>query len=228
MDFTSLRLGQLPSAAINLTDNFAHEVGSDLRRATVQELADFIANYASAIQGAGFRPVNVTDGQTLPTTTKKEFILVGKGTYFNVNGGATIVLNEELNALVSNGVFWSIGVEIPVNVELAGIVQTIRSGFLTTTPSENALFDALALKVNIADSAPSPLIKIDYPQLTVLNDTFQIPVGSTCRQVFVNKIQWFKAGSNNAYQVDTWTQIGDSVILKKNAKVNNYVVIFYQ
>ncbi|CAH56673.1 peptidase [Flavobacterium phage 11b] len=157
MDFTSLRLGQLPTAAISLTDNIAHEVGSDLRKATVQELADFVANYASTIQGAGFRPVNVIDGQTLPTTTTKEFILVGKGTYFNVNGGATIVLNEELNALVSNGTFWSIGVEIPVNVELAGIVQTIRSGYTTTTPSENTLFDALALKLNIADLPPPAL-----------------------------------------------------------------------
>jgi hypothetical protein len=157
MDYTSLRLGQLPSEAISLTDNIAHEVGSDLRKATVQDLADFVANYASTIQGAGFRPVNVIDGQTLPTTTTKEFILVGKGTYFNVNGGATIVLNEELNALVSNGSFWSIGVEIPVNVELAGIVQTIRSGYTTTTPSENTLFDALALKLNIAD-LPAPTL----------------------------------------------------------------------
>ena len=228
MDYTSLRLGQLPSAAISLTDNFAHEVGTDLKRGTIQELSDFIANYASTIQGVGFRPVNVVDGQTLPTTTTKEFILVGKGTYYNVNGGATIVLTEELNALVSNASFWSIGVEIPINVELAGIVQTIRSGFLNTTPSENAIFDALALKLNVADSTPAPLLKIDYPKLTVSNDTFAIPVNAVCRQVFVNKMQWFEAGANNTYQVDTWTQVGANVILKQDAKINNYVIIFYQ
>ena len=155
---SSTRLGQLPSAAISLSDNMAHEVDGNLKRATIQELSDFIANYASTIQGVGFRPANVQDGQTLPNTIIKEFILVGKGTYYNVNGGSTIVLNKELNALVSNGSFWSIGVEIPVNVELAGIVQTIRSGFLATTPSENALFDALSLKLDIADLPPTPPI----------------------------------------------------------------------
>ena len=220
MDYTSLRLGQLPSEAISLTD--------DLKRGTVQELALFIANYASLIGGVGFKAVTVTDGQTLPATTISEFILVGKGTFYNVGGGATIVTTEELNALISNGSFWSIGVEIPINVEFAGIVQTIRSGFLATTPSENALFDALALKLNIADSTPAPLLKIDYPKLTVANDTFAIPVSGVCRQVFVNKMQWFEASANNTYQVDTWTQVGANVILKQNAKINNYVIIFYQ
>ena len=40
---SSVRLGQLPTAAINLTDNFAHEVGTDLTRGTIQELADLVA-----------------------------------------------------------------------------------------------------------------------------------------------------------------------------------------
>jgi hypothetical protein len=31
MDFTSLRLGQLPTEVISLTDNIAHEVGTDLK-----------------------------------------------------------------------------------------------------------------------------------------------------------------------------------------------------
>ena len=228
MDYTSLRLGELPSAAISLTNNFAHEVGTDLKRATVQQLADFITNYGSTVSGVAFQPANVVDGQTLPNTTGKEFILVGKGTFFNVNGGATIVTSEGLNALVSNASTWSIGVEVPVNVESSGIVQTIRSGFLATTPSENAVFDALALKLNVADSTPAPFLKIDYAKLTVANDTFAIPVNGICRQVFVNKMQWFQAGANNTYQVDTWTQVGTNVILKQNAKINNYVIIFYQ
>ena len=46
---SSIRLGQLPTAAISMTDNFAHEVGVDLKRGTIQELSDFIANYASTI-----------------------------------------------------------------------------------------------------------------------------------------------------------------------------------
>jgi hypothetical protein len=228
MDYTSIRLGQLPTAAISMTDNFAHEVGTDLKRGTIQELSDFIANYASTISGVGFRNANVVSGQTLPNSTIKEFILVGKGTFFNINGGATLVTTEELNAIVSNGSTWSIGVAIPINSELIGIVQTIRSGFIATAPSENAIFNALALKLNVADSTPAPLLRIDYPKLTVANATFAIPVNGLCRQVYVNKLPWFEAGANNTYQVDTWTQIGANVILKQNAKVNNYVIIFYQ
>jgi hypothetical protein len=57
MDFT-IKIRQLPTEVISLTDNIAHEVGTDLKRSTVQELADLIANYASTITGVGFRPAN--------------------------------------------------------------------------------------------------------------------------------------------------------------------------
>ena len=140
---TTIRVGELPSEPFNLSDNIPHEIGTDLKRGTVQQLADFIATIISVDGGVGFRAVSVTDGQTLPTTTKEEFILVGKGTFYNVQGGQTIVLTEELNALVSNGSFWFVGVEIPINVELAGITQFVREGFLTTTPSEDAVFKAI-------------------------------------------------------------------------------------
>lgn len=136
----TIRVGELPSEPFNLNDNIPHEVGTDLKRGTVQQLADFIATVIEVTGGVGFRAVSVTDGQTLPTTTQQEFILVGKGTYFNVAGGDTIELSKELNALVSNGSFWFVGVEIPINVELAGITQEVREGFLNTTPSEDAVF----------------------------------------------------------------------------------------
>jgi hypothetical protein len=152
-DIISTRLGQLPSAAISLTDNFPHEVGTDLKRATVQELATFISTYASTLTGVSFNPTKVLTGQTLPTTNKSEFLLAGKGTYSNVGGGADVVLTEELNALFSNSIFWSLGVAIPVNIQSA-VVQSIRDGFTTTSPSENVLFDALALKLNISDLPP--------------------------------------------------------------------------
>ena len=139
----TIRVGELPSEPFNLTDNIPHEIGTDLKRGTVQQLADFIATVIDVSGGVGFRSVSVVDGQTLPETTTQEFILVGKGTYFNVGGGDTIVLTEELNALVSNGSFWFVGVEIPIDVELAGITQEIREGFLTTAPSENAVFNAI-------------------------------------------------------------------------------------
>ena len=151
LEISTIRVGQLPSAPISLTDNIPHEVGSELHRATIEELSIFIATYVGTVGGVGFRPITVADGQTLPTTTQKEWILVGKGTFYNVNGGATIVTTEELNAIMSNGFTWSLGVEIPIAAELIGIVQTIRESFTTTAPSEDAVFKALALKANISD-----------------------------------------------------------------------------
>jgi hypothetical protein len=38
MDFTSLRLGQLPTEVISLTDNIAHEVGTDLKEVRYKSL----------------------------------------------------------------------------------------------------------------------------------------------------------------------------------------------
>jgi len=150
-DISTVNVGQLPDGTFALTNKIAHEIGTELYRGTIQELCVFISNYIGTADGVGFRAVTVTDGQTLPTTTQQEFILVGKGTYYNVEGGATLILTEELNAIVSNGTYWFVGVEIPVNVELAGITQFIRSGFVSTTPSESAVFDALALKADLTD-----------------------------------------------------------------------------
>lgn len=150
---STIRVGELPNAPFNLTDKIPHEVGVDLKSGTIEELSTFISAYIGATDAVGFRAISVTDGQTLPTTTKEEFILVGKGTFYNVAGGSTIICTEELNAIVSNGSFWFIGVEIPVNIELSGVSQFIRQGFLDTTPSEDAVYDALELKVPYTGAA---------------------------------------------------------------------------
>lgn len=227
-DINSIRVGQLPNSAINLTDKIPHEVGTDLNSATIEELAIFIANYASTVIGVGFRAVSVADGENLPDTTKEEFILVGAGTYYNVNGGNTLVLTEDLNALISDGNVWSIGVQVPVNIE-AAIVQTIRDGFTTTSPSENAIYDALLLKANAADiTPPLPLLSIDFIVAIGATQTFEIPINKTAVQVFNNGYQFFKSTTNNASQTNTWTQSGNVVTLNEPTDVNNYIVIFYQ
>ena len=202
LEISTIRVGQLPSASISLTDNIPHEIGSELHRATIEELSIFIATYVGTVGGVGFRPVTVTDGQTLPTTTKKEWILVGKGAFYNVNGGATIVTTEELNAIMSDGFTWSLGVEIPIAAELIGIVQTIRESFTTTAPSEDAVFKALALKANILD------IPISVPKIQFvadgIQDTFDIGVLAIIKAVF-----W-----NGALLDDNdWTQSGTSFTL---------------
>ena len=198
LEITTIRVGQLASAPISLTDNIPHEVGNDLRRATIEELSIFIATYVGTVGGVGFRPVTVTDGQTLPTTTQKEWILVGKGTFYNINGGSTIVTTEELNAIMSDGSTWSLGVEIPIVAELIGIVQTIRESFTTTAPSEDAVFKALALKANVSDT-PISVPKITFTSDGV-QDTFDIGVLANVTAIFwngalLNDNDWSQTGT---------------------------------
>ena len=199
LEISTVRVGQLASAPISLTDKIPHEVGSDLRRATIEELSIFIATYVGTVGGVGFRPVTVTDGQTLPTTTQKEWILVGKGTFYNINGGSTIVTTEELNAIMSDGSTWSLGVEIPIVAELIGIVQTIRESFTTTAPSEDTVFKALALKANISDT-PISVPKIQFTA-DGIQDTFAIGIAAVIKAVFwngalLNDNDWTQSGTN--------------------------------
>jgi len=109
---TTARVGDLPSADFNLTDNIPHEIGTDLKRGTVQQLADFISNYIGSSSSLSFNPTTVTSGGTLPVTTTNEWILVGKGTFQNVGGGLNITTTEELNALTSNGTYWALSVSL--------------------------------------------------------------------------------------------------------------------
>jgi hypothetical protein len=167
---TTQRLGQLTSSPFNLTDLLAHEVGSDLNSGTVQEFADFLSAYIGASSGISFVAITVPDGGTLPSTSQSEWLLVGKGTFYNVGGGATIVTTEELNALVSNGTFWTIGVEIPIEADLIGITQTILSGNTQTAPSENAVFNALALKMDIGGLGSNDVVNDSNVDGTTLTD----------------------------------------------------------
>jgi len=140
----TVRVGELPPADFNLTDNLPHEIGTELKRGTIEQLADVIGAHLGASDSLAFNPTTVTDGGTLPETTSNEWMLVGKGTFSNVGGGDDIITTEELNALTSNGSYWSLAVQIPINVELAGITQNIRSGYTQTTPSEDAVYNAIA------------------------------------------------------------------------------------
>jgi hypothetical protein len=181
-DVSTVRVGQLAEEPFNLSDNLPHEVGTDLKRGSVQSFADFLALYIGATSSIAFVPVTVPDGGTLPNTSQNEWLLVGKGTFYNVNGGATIVTTEELNALVSNGVFWSIGVEIPISVDTIGITQTILSGNTQTAPSENAVYNALLLKANASD-VPVPLPKL-YFVADGIATSFDTGSNATIKAVF--------------------------------------------
>jgi len=224
---TTARVGELPSLPFNLTDNIPHESGTELYRGTLQSMADVIGTYLATAGGVGFRAVTVLDGETLPSTSTQEFILVGKGTFPNVGGGDTIITTEELNALISNGSYWSIGVEIPIDVELAGITQNIRSGYTLTTPSENAVFNALALKANVTDIVTA-LTMIDYPILLAPQASFELPEGKIALYAFVNQTPYFLSTANNTGYFNTFTQTGNTVTFTNTLETGEYLVIFYQ
>lgn len=138
-DFTSVRVGELPVATFSPTDLIPHEVGGLLKSGTLQNMATAISLIIGATAGVGFRSVQMIDGGTLPTTTVQEFILVGKGTYYNVGGGATIVANEGLNVLVSNGSSWSVGVSIPIITPDIIVKKYNQLILLTTSPQTYTL-----------------------------------------------------------------------------------------
>jgi len=226
IDINTVRVGQLPSAPFSLSDELPHEVSADLKRGTVQDLADVIGAYIGATASIAFRPVTVLDGETLPATTTEEWILVGAGTFTNVGGGANITTTEELNALISNGVYWFIGVEIPINVELSGITQFIRSGFTNTTPSEDAVFNALAGKLDMASL--NVFTVTDKVTLADNDQTITLPSGHKPLSVHLNSAPQYKVTSNNAGRVDTWTQTGDVITIAYPTVTGDYFYVVSQ
>ena len=141
---TTVKVGNLPSEPFLGSDLVPHEVNGNLKKGTITDFATFLATIIGSSDAVGFRPVTIVDGQTLPSVTpnKNEFILVGKGTFQNVGGGLPITTTAELNALVTSGVSWSIGVEIPIQVESDGTsidtykIDIIYSGATITVPSD--------------------------------------------------------------------------------------------
>lgn len=134
---TTVKVGDLPSEPFLGSDLIPHEVNGNLKKGTITDFATFLATIIGSSDAVGFRPVKIVDGQTLPSVTpnKKEFILVGKGTFQNVGGGLPITTTEELNALVTSGISWSIGVEIPIQVESDGtaiVPDTYKSDIIYT------------------------------------------------------------------------------------------------
>ena len=140
---TTVKVGELAGEPFLGSDLIPREVNGNLKKGTITDFATFLATIIGSSDAVGFRPVTIVDGQTLPSVTpnKNEFILVGKGTFQNVGGGLPITTTAELNALVTSGVSWSIGVEIPIQFESDGTaidtykIDIIYSGKTITVPS---------------------------------------------------------------------------------------------
>jgi len=145
-EITTVRVGQLATAPFTLESIIPHEVANVLKKGTAQELSTFIASIIGSSDAVGFYPITVTDGGQLPNVPETaKFILVGKGTYLNVNGFSEIVCTKELNVLISVEEHWELSLEIPIEVDPLEIriSQSIRQDVTDYAPSENAIFNAL-------------------------------------------------------------------------------------
>lgn len=179
---TTIRVGQLGSAAFNSTDLVPHEVSGTLKKGTLQDLATFIGSIISVDVSVGFRAVQVNDGETLPATDQQEFILVGPGTYPNVGGGATITTTGALNALVSNGVFWFIGVEIPIEVSaIWGDINGVLS-------DQTDLNDILVAKADlVGGKVPTSQLPSYVDDVIEVNDFASLPGTGETGKIYVTK-----------------------------------------
>lgn len=150
-NINTLRVGQLPPNPFGLTDKIPHEIGTILNQGTVQQLADAIGAYLGAMSGIAFLPISVTDGQTLPITTSPEWFLTGVGTYNQV-GFPNVVCTEELNAIISDGTSWSLGVAIPISfTAVAGVSQIKTARFSGSGQDYTLPSGAIAIKGWIND-----------------------------------------------------------------------------
>lgn len=215
----TIRVGQLVETVFSGTDNIPHEVGTDLRRGTINDLAVYVAGLIETTAGIAFLPISVTDGQLLPDTTANEWFLAGKGTYTQTGGYPNIVATEELNVIVGNGTFWILGVEIPIIVDTpsAMISQTITAGVLNYSPSENAVYNALHNLVQGIQSV----------RYAGLGQDYVIPIGATAFKGWINDgIQHLEQTGFEA-DLNTFTQTGAIVTFKKIITTNQRIIIDY-
>jgi len=197
-NITTVRVGQLPSSALNLTDNIPHEVGTTLNRATIQDLVNFVSTAIGATDAVGFLPITVTDGQQLPSVpVNPSFFFAGPGTYLNVNGYADLICTEELNVIMSLSDRWAIAVEIPidVNAEIPTLQQVTEAGNTTIFPITADKFIKVGgsnTQLLLADG--TTISKNNFvPYTGAIND-----VDLGLNDIFLNKV-WLYDEPNDSY-----------------------------
>ncbi len=57
--------------------------------------------------------------------------------------------------------------------------------------------------------------------------TFELPVGAKCVDVYLSHAKQYLTTDNNAALVNRWEQVGDDVIITKSPVLNNYLYIEY-
>jgi len=163
---TTIRVDQLPDEALTLDSLFPHTVGTELKSSTIQELVDLVATTIDAGSGVGFLAESRVSGQTLPDIpTDPSFMLVGVGTFINVNGYADVITTENLNALITATDHWVLGVEIPIEAEVG--VQTVTGSAVDNT-------DPLNPVVNLSSATPDLQAVTDEGEETTNDVIFRL------------------------------------------------------
>jgi hypothetical protein len=176
-NITTIRVDQLATATLNVGNEFAHSQGSELKKATIQDLVDIVSTAVGAGSGVGFLPISVTDGQQLPSVpADPSFFLCGPGTYLNVNGFPDVVCTDELNAVMSLADHWQLSVGIPITPDLPsiGISQSVNNGTVDKAPSENAVYNFVYNYV-ASQILKSSLGYFDYNDLATQTTPISVP-----------------------------------------------------
>jgi hypothetical protein len=140
-NITTVRVDQLPNEPATLSSLLPHQVGTELKQTSVSDFISLVATAIESGSGVGFLPVTVSDGQILPPIPENpSFILVGAGTYGNLDGFPDLVCTENLNALITVGTHWEISVEIPIT-PLTGSVQSVTGSAVDNTDPLNPVIN---------------------------------------------------------------------------------------
>jgi hypothetical protein len=203
-NITTIRVDQLPDTGITLESLIPHTNGTELNSSPVSELVTLVASAIESGIGVGFLPVSVTDGQTLPAIpTDPSFILVGAGTYINLNGFPDLICTEELNAIMSLSDHWEIAVEIPIVAPVG--VQTVTGSAVDNTDPQNPVINTTGGSDVNSVNSQTGVVSIDLE--SVLTE------GGTANDLGINLIN-----TSNGKTLDIYSQ---SIFILDNDSNNN-------
>ncbi|MFM2204049.1 MAG: Flavobacterium phage 11b, partial [Bacteroidota bacterium] len=149
-DITTVRVDQLSPDVITLSSLLPHQVGTELKQGTIQELVDLVAAAVGAGSGVGFLPISVTNGQQLPDVPENpSFFLCGAGTFLNINGYPDVICTGELNAVMSLSDHWGVAVEIPIVAEVG--VQTVTGSAVDNSDPLNPVINSTGVSQDLQE-----------------------------------------------------------------------------
>ncbi len=219
-NITTIRVDQLNSIGLTLESLFPHTNGTELTSSSIGDLATLVATTIESLNGIGFLPISVTDGQQLPDLPENPvFFLAGAGTYLNVNGFPDLICTENLNAIMSVTDHWEIAVEIPVN-PLTGSVQSVTGSAVDNTDPLNPIIN-LSSSVTSVNSLTGAVV-LDGDNIDVTD-----PTTSTDQTLNDALANIYASGGGTTPDLQAVTDVGNETtnIVKFVVDAYNYIEI---